>query len=197
MKSKKQHNKKILIIICLLSILLVICVGILIYYSFINTTISPQKQLEYINGEEWQDELYPDGMPALFRNYSGSLTCQNIGKSFDYVVNIIIPQYAKILTNFNQTQIEEYFETNKEMIRCDIGITNKEDFYNLIKKVQISVKSDNIEFEKFYIPLDSITKHSNITKAELHVKYKYCDELVLNIRINGTKISNLSSIQYK
>ena len=57
-------------------------------------------------------------------------------------------------------------------------------FYNLIKKVQISVKSDNIEFEKFYIPLDSITKHSNITKAELHVKYKDCDELYFRDYLN-------------
>lgn len=197
MKLRKQHNKRILIIICFLSILLVICFGILIYYSLMNTTSTSQKKLEYINGEEWQNELYPDGMPALFRSYSGELTCQNIGKSFDYVVNTVIPKYVKDLKQCNEIQVTEYFENNKEIIGLEIGITDKEDFYKLIQKIQTSVKADNVEFEKFYIDSESIDKRSNITKADLYVKYKDCDELVLNIRINGSKISNLSSVQYK
>lgn len=195
LKSKINKKKFVGIAIILLFILVLLTIVLLYFYCKDEKNVV-KKQFEYINSEEWNGELYPDGMPALYRSYSGSLTCQNIGKSFYYVTNTIIPQFAKEFKNYTETEILEYFENNKESIAISIGIRDSKEFYELINKIQEIVNTDDIQFEKFYIDLESIEKRSSITNANLCIKYKNCDELILNIRINGTKTTNVSSVKY-
>lgn len=196
MKEKDRVKKSFIKILIFLMFLLVIFISVALYF-YINQNDSPQKQIEYINGSEWNGELYPDGMPNLYRNYSGSLTCQNIGKSFYYVTNTVIPKYVKECKNYSKSDIEKYFEENKEDIALDIGIRKSEEFCNLINKINESIKKDEIEFEKFYIDAESVEKKSGKTKANLCIKYKECDELILNIKINSSKVSNVSSVKYE
>ncbi len=193
-----MSNKKKVILLAIFLLIILICIlSVLLYIkSKDELTISEQK-LKYINSDEWNGELYPEGMPNLFRNYSGNLTCQNIGKSFDYVVNVVIPKYAKEFRNFDENEINTYFKTNKDIIALEVGIKNNEDFNKLVSKIKTSIKKDEIEFESFYIEADSIKQRSNVTRTNLCIKYTNCDELVLNVKINGNKISNLSAVEYK
>lgn len=190
---KNKIRKKFVKILIIFMILLIFCMSVILYITSKN---SSQTQIEYINSDEWNGELYPDGMPNLFRNYSGSLTCQNIGKSFYYVTNTVIPKYAKECKNYTQTQIEEYFENNKESIALDIGIRKKEEFYDLITKINNLTDLSELEFEKFYINAETVNKQSGVTKADLCIKYKNCDVLTLNVRINSSKTSNVSAVKY-
>jgi hypothetical protein len=196
-KLDMSNKNKIILSAIFLLIVLICILSVLIYiYTTDKLTISEQK-LKYINSDEWNGELYPEGMPNLFRNYSGNLTCQNIGKSFDYVVNVVVPKYAKEFRNSDENEINTYFETNKDVIALEVGIKNNEDFNKLVSKIKASIKKDEIEFESFYVDADSIKQYSNITRTNLYIKYKECEELVLNVKINGNKISNSSAVEYK
>ena len=152
-----MSNKKKVILLAIFLLIILICIlSVLLYIkSKDELTISEQK-LKYIYSDEWNGEVYPEGMPNLFRNYSGNLTCQNIGKSFDYVVNVVIPKYAKEFRNFDENEINTYFKTNKDIIALEVGIKNNEDFNKLVSKIKTSIKKDEIEFESFYIEADSI-----------------------------------------
>ena len=65
--------------------------------------------------------------------------------------------------------------------------------FNLLKN---SIKKDELEFESFYIEADSIKQRSNVTRTNLCIKYTNCDELVLNVKINGNKICILCGVYY-
>lgn len=192
-----MSKRKIIRLIILLLIILIILLTIFLYIKVKNRPTEIEQKFQYINSDEWNGELYPEGMPKLFRSYSGNLTCQNIGKSFNYVVNDVIPNYSKMLKDHDETYIKTYFDENKEDIAMDVGIKNSEDFYNFIEKIKESIKIDDVEFESFYIDTDSIKQQSNITKTKLCIKYKNCDQLDINIKISGNKNQKSSAIEYK
>lgn len=191
--NKKKFVGSTIIVLFILTLLVIM----LLYFYCKDEKYVAKKQLEYINSDKWNGELYPEGMPNLFRNYSGALTCQNIGKSFYYVTNTVIPNYAIELKQLNDLELEEYFNQNKNTIALDVGIRKKEEFLKFINKIKEIVKTDQIEFEEFYIDDSTVKKQSGVTKANLCIKYKNCEELVVNIRINNNKISNISAVRYE
>lgn len=194
---KSKIKKRIFMSVAFLIILLIILLGIMAYYVLADKNYNARKEMIYINSEKWNGETYPDGMPNLYRNYSGSLTCQNIGKSFYYVVNEVIPQYISECKNYNEDELKHYFEKNSENIALSVGITKYDDFRAFINKLKEVIKTEDIKFESFYIDDDTVKKASNVTRANLCIKYENCNELVLFIKINGSKKTNSSAIEYK
>lgn len=177
---KKVDKRKVIKLILILLVVMLILLGIIIYYSMTDELLISKRKLEYINSEEWNSELYPDGMPAFYRSCSGKLTAQNMGKSIYYVVTELIPKYYSNLKGFDENALKEYYEKKHDIVQVELGISDENKFVELIKEIQ-QIDSDNIEFESYYIDEESITTKNGRTSANLYIKYENCDEIVLKI----------------
>ena len=157
-------------------------------------TLSKEK-LAYINGTKWKNEIYPKGMPAFIRSYSGKQTAHNLGKNVYYVATELIPKYNKNLKDYSEKELKEYFDDNRELILINFGIKTERDFMNLMKEIS-KIDSNTFDLQNFYIDEDTIKKEENHTKAILYIKYEGSNEISINIKaLNDIKIEE-SSVQY-
>lgn len=193
---KKMSSRKRLIILCTLMICVLILVMLLIRVVTLKDDVTISKaKLEYINGNEWNNETYPEKMAAFFRAYEGKQTAQNIGKSMYHVVTELIPKYNKELKGMSKSKIKEYFRDNEKLVSLDFGIEYESEFENLMDSV-LELKSDNLELESYYIDIASIKQSDMSTSAVLYIKYKDNNEISINFRVLNTVQANISSVQY-
>lgn len=193
---KKMSSRKRLTLLCILMICALILIMLLIKVITLKDEVTiSQAKLDYINSDEWNNETYPDKMPAFFRTYEGKQTAKNIGKSMYHVVSELIPKYNKELKGMSKSEIKEYFEDNTKLIALDFGIEYESEFGNLMDSV-LNLKSDKLELESYYIDIGSIKQSDMSTSAVLHIKYKGCDEISINFRVLNTVQANISSVQY-
>ena len=189
MDSKKQTTrKKIIMLIIILAFCVLLFLTRILYILLTDELMSSKRNLDYINSEKWNNELYPEGMPAFFRASTGNITAQNMGKSIYHVVTELIPEYNKELKNTNEEKIKQYYEENKEIIRVELGIITEKNFIKFMEEVN-KINVENIEFESYYIDINSIDTSTGKASAKLYVNYKNCEELVFKI-IAARKISN-------
>lgn len=192
---KKKYKKIIMIYIGILLFIILFLIGIL---SLVNNTSIEKKvenKLTYINGNEWNNETYPEGMPKFFRYYSGGLTAKNIGKSIYYISTEAIPRYNLELKEFSDEEIKDYYDKNKSAIFLELGDISKDKFVSFINEIK-KIELENFEIEKFYIDSDSIVKENNSTKANLCIKYKGANEILIKIRALNSFKQECSSIKY-
>ncbi len=189
MENRNNIKNKIVIILLLIALITVVAMIItIVYINSTNDTLISKKKLEYINGKEWNNELFPDEMPKFYRSYNGKLTAQIMGKSIYYVATELIPEYYTKLKNLDDKLLNEFYNNNSDKIKIELGITTNNDFNEFIKELN-KLNNDNIEFESFMIDKETIQTRNGKTTAKLHIKYKNCEELIIEI----TPLTNIST----
>lgn len=196
MKKKKEKKLKIGIILSLVLIFSIILLVVLLKTYNSSSARKSEQQLQYILSNQWNDELFPKGMPAFIRGYSGEMNAKTIGKSIDYVVNTVIPQYKNDLYGKNENEITKYYKKNKNAIIIDTGIDNLDDFKEFVNEINIKTKSEKLEFESFYIDENSIDTTDDKTTANFYISYKNCAEIELKIEVLNKIEKQVSSIKY-
>ena len=195
MVKKKLNKKKILIILTILLLILLILVICLKITTKEDEIAISKEKLAYINGENWNEEIYPKGMPAFVRSYSGKQTTHNLGKNIYYVVNELIPKYNNNLKDKDEKELEKYFEKNRELILLNFGIRTERDFLNLVDEI-LKVDSTNFKVQNFYIDESSIKKEKDCTKATLYIKYEGSKEISIDIKALNEIKNDETSVQY-
>lgn len=191
-----KMNKKIKHIMFFLVILLLILFFLLIFVKRKNNRIEKiEEKLQYINNDEWNNEIYPDGMPKLFRSYSGELTAQNMGKSIYFFTMEIIPKYYAELKNANDKEILSYYNANVEIIARETGIEKKQNFQDLIVNVQ-KLNAKELIFSSFRIDKNSIQSSNQYTEATLYITYQENEEIGFSMKINASTKEKSNSIIY-
>ncbi len=185
--------KKVMIF---LVIFLIILIVFLIFLQIENNKKSKvEEKLEYINSDEWNDEVYPRGMPQLFRMYKGKLTAQTMGKSIYYFTTEFVPEYYKQLKDATKDKISSYYNANSEIIAKNTGIENEQDFQNLVVSIQC-LSSDTLTLDSFRIDKENIKVSNQCTETILYITYKENTEIGFNVRINNRMERNESSLLY-
>jgi hypothetical protein len=196
MKTKKKNRR--LIVFGVIIIFLIIGIIVLVNTLKNNNPLTIAKaRLTYIKQDStWGDynEVYPDGAPALARTYQGNLTIISIGKSMYYVATDFLPTEYSKLKDMSSEKINKYYEKNTELIEVALGIESKDDFVELINKLK-TLNADTLELDSFYIDTESIKVANAYTKATLHITYKNCEDIAIDMKIKN-KISDTSSIIY-
>lgn len=193
-KNKKIFKNKIIKKISILCVLILIIMLLIILINNIQENKVTEK-LNYINGTEWNDEIYPEGMPIVFKLYDGKLTAQNIGKSIYHVVTEIFPKYNMELKGFTNDQIKKYYEKNKNEIFKSIGNISEIEFISIINEISTLTK-EKYEIEAFYFDINSIVIRKGYLIADLHIKYKGCEEFFVEIQVLNDFKADSSSVKY-
>lgn len=193
---KRKKNKKIVLTIIGLILLILFLILIIKYIYLTDDLLISKEKLKYINSEEWNNETYPKGMPAFIRAYKGNQSTHNIGKSIYYIVTELIPKYNEKMKELSIEERKEFFEKERELVLINFGIKAERDFMNLVDEI-LKLDSQNFELESFYINENSIKTIDSATKAVLHIKYKNCKEIKINIKaLNTVQIDSSSVIYY-
>lgn len=195
MSKIKNYKKKIAILIFILVIVMIALIILLKVFEANDDLAISKEKLAYINSEEWNDELFPKGMPAFLRSYSGEQTSYNIGKNIYYVADELIPKYNKNLKDLSEQELKEYFEENRELIEINFGVRTERDFMTLMKKI-LKINSTSFQLQNFYIDESSVMKSDSNTKATLYIKYDGADEIKIDIKVYNQLQETVSSIMY-
>lgn len=198
MKNKKKKMIIRRIIKISLIVLIILLVITTFYYIKNKDKIITLDNLTYINNDtEWESgTVFPEGISALGRAYTGEMTVKDITKSMLYFSNSVIPRYYINLKNASDDEIRKYYEKNKELIYIDIGINELEDFIEIIKVIQ-KFKTENLNLESYRIDIDTIrTQNANVFST-LYLKYEGNDEINFTTKVEYYKKEDHSTVIYK
>ena len=181
MNDKKKLIFKVEILaIVLLTILLILNIIIL---------NNKQKKLDKITTDgNVQIEKLPDYVKtpqksyAVLGSYYGDIEYVDIYMAIYELATESIPKYCKELKNKNSSQIENYFEENKEEIFKKFGLTNKEDFSSLAKEI-VKLNENSLELSSYEFEKASIKISGDETSANLLINYKNNSNIKINVRI--------------
>ncbi|MBO5005335.1 MAG: hypothetical protein J6D03_08930 [Clostridia bacterium] len=183
-----MKNLKDIIIILIFLVIIVFNVILLnINLGQINTI---QHDLEYINSDEVPEGIEsPKFIGKTFSQYSGNVKAISVSKACYMFATNILPEYRKECA---KEDIIEYYNKHAGDIFILTGIQTQEDFCRLIK--EIKKLNENLIFESYRFDFNNISINNDYIIAKLYIKYKNCDEVMVNVKIYNQVYNDRTSI---
>lgn len=121
--------------------------------------------------QELQDlyQVQIENETELLSNYTGELLTTT---ATDKIRELVKSGFEKFYTDtkgMNMTQLEQYFNTNKDDIAMQTGLTTVDDFENFINKIQIY--KNNIEYTKVEIEENSFVNEEEYSHFKIKITY--------------------------
>lgn len=183
----KINPKKIIVIFL---ILIIILISLLLLMQKVKET---EQKFEYIYSDSMNDGTFsPKMIHLVIAAYEGDVNPKAITKATYNFITDLIPKYINI--DNDESEIQKYFERNKEAIYLLVGIDNQDDFKNLMQ--EINKLSYNSEFEKAEFDRETIKKNINNLTVTLKIKYANQEEISINMRINNSVSSSKPAIKF-
>lgn len=183
-----MNNKKIRLIL-----IIFLVINLIVLFVIIGIMSKEKKKIDSSNSEteyrengtksERESRGFKD-ITVLYQNYKGELAKTNISEKIEVVVN----QYFKILFKNvieKNKDITEYFNENKESIRNRFGITNVEDFKNLIRQIQ-KLNCSVSDCNSYEVLKDSFLQEGDYTKCTLIYTYSNKQQIKFDLYIKNT-----------
>ena len=121
--------------------------------------------------QELQDlyQVQIENETELLSNYTGELLTTT---ATDKIRELVKSGFEKFYTDtkgMNMAQLEQYFNTNKDDIAMQTGLTTVDDFADFINKIQIY--KNNIEYIKVEIEQDSFVYEEEYSHFKIKITY--------------------------
>ena len=121
--------------------------------------------------QELQDlyQVQIENETELLSNYTGELLTTT---ATDKIRELVKSGFEKFYTDtkgMNVSQIEQYFNNNKDDIAMQTGLTTVDDFENFINKIQIY--KNNIEYTKVEIEENSFVYEEEYSHFKIKITY--------------------------
>lgn len=164
-----KKNKNILILIVLCLVLLAILGTI--YYNLKKNERKPV--IEVLDPKD-DDVLNLSGFGVFFDSYSGYLKSSEIAKHLEKITIDILPNMFDDIKNYEDEELEKYYNENSTNIINNFGIDNSETFLKLIHYL----KNSNLDLNTWYRldilkdTFNNISDKTNYAKVEYEVAFK-------------------------
>lgn len=151
-RRKKKDNNLIIILIAI--VLLIILVALLVtiikkittnknevYTNDIITNVAPDIEYEEtmnIVREEFEEigQIVPENYNFLTRMYEGNIEDTVLySKIYDFIRKTV-PETYKLLKDYDDTQITNYFNENRQTIINNLGIENADDYVKMVNQIK-------------------------------------------------------------
>ena len=121
--------------------------------------------------QELQDlyQVQIENETELLSNYTGEILTTT---ATDKIRELVKSGFEKFYTDtkgMNMAQLEQYFNTNKDDIAMQTGLTTVDDFADFINKIQIY--KNNIEYTKVEIEQDSFVYEEEYSHFKIKITY--------------------------
>ena len=121
--------------------------------------------------QELQDlyQVQIENETELLSNYTGELLITTATNKIRELVKSGFEKFYTDTKGMNITQLEQYFNTNKDDIAMQTGLTTVDDFEDFINKIQIY--KNNIEYTKVEIEQDSFVYEEEYSHFKIKITY--------------------------
>lgn len=146
-KTKRKKTKKLIIIsIC-------ICILIFMIVIFLNKTknvktvreITTNSTIPLDRGRTEKGQLIFNGASVFVEMYNGELKLSEILKELNTIIKNRIPKTYNLIKNYDDNNLEIFFENNKRSLKNMYGVQTSEEFIELAKKLQ----EQSVDFYKY------------------------------------------------
>lgn len=189
-----QKAKRILLVIIFIFILIVF--GFLI---IILNLRSVSNRVSYIYNDEIYDDLvYPSHSFIISNNYDGEISLKTINKSINYFCSEAIYDLVNVFKeDHSDESITKFFNMNKKNIQMVSGITEYDDFYDLVNSIS-KLDSNNLVLKRIEIDTEEYEWNGDIFECYINVYYENDCELLIRVAIEEDFVDDdISPIQYK
>ena len=169
-------KRRLLFLLIMLSVFIIIVSFVFFIYNSTHSSIA------YIYNEKIYDEnlIYPSHSYVIPSFYDGELSFETINKSINnFCSNVVKELYNTFKSGNTNENINKYFNSNKSNIRANIGLTNYDDFYELVTEI---CKLDSNELVLKRIELESSDSESDGLEFECTIVAVYEGDIELRFR---------------
>lgn len=182
-----MNNKRIRLIL-----IIFLVINLIVLFVMIGVSSKEKKKTELLNheteyreNESRSEEIvgFKD-ITTLYQNYKGEIAKTDISER----IEVVVSQYFKILFKNvieKNKDITEYFNENKPSIINRFGITNVEDFKNLIRQIQ-KLNCSVSDYNSYEILKDSFSQEGDYTKCTLIYTYSNKQQIKFDLYIKNT-----------
>lgn len=179
-----------ILLIFLIVINVVILIGLLVtpgVYQYENyteyvlaqgSTISEEDKAKY---EKANKTMALENETEILKNYTGDLATGLVNNKLSDLINGGFEKFYTDTEGMNKSTLAKYFDTNKDTIAMQTGLTTAEDFANFIKKIQIYQDKD-ISCEKVAVVEGSFAEAED-DYSRFDVKLSYDNEQELDFTV--------------
>lgn len=179
------------LLIFLILINVIVLLGLLIYpeiYQYKSYTeyviaqggyqVSEENKAKY---EKANKTITLENQTEILSNYTGKLATGLVNNKLSDLINGGFEKFYTDTEGMNKTTLTQYFETNKDTIAMQTGLTTVDDFSTFIQKIQI-YKNKDIECEKVAVVEGSFAEADN-DYSSFKVKLSYNNEKEIDFTV--------------
>lgn len=189
-------NKGAKVILCLIVFIIIF---IIISYLAIIFLDSTSRRIGYIYDDNIYESglIYPLHTYIISNSYEGEISLKTINKSINYFcATYVIELFDRFYKSSTDESIESYYNHNKTSIKKISGITQFDDFYNLVKGI-CSLDADGMILKRIELEPESVEWDGLDLICEFSAYYEGNQELQFQITIADEIYSkNISPIEY-
>lgn len=132
-----MKNKKKKIILTLIIVLVLILIGLLlILKNNSKNGEEPIQTIEVMQEEAIERHLHMNGTGVFFDKYTGDLKTSEITTVLEKIAVNYIPRVYNYTKDYNENELEVFFDNNAKNLKNMIGITDKEEFVKFAQALQ-------------------------------------------------------------
>ena len=169
-------KRRLLFLLIMLSVFIIIVSLVFFIYNSTHSSIA------YIYNEKIYDEnlIYPSHSYVISSFYDGELSFETINKSINnFCSNVVKELYNTFKSGNTNENINKYFNSNKSNIRANIGLSNYDDFYELVTEI-CKLDCDDLVLKR--IELESSDSEADELEFECTIVAVYEGDIELRFR---------------
>lgn len=168
--------------------------GLIMIINILNKSLYMQLKNIYSKENNNEVKIMPDNIIAL--DYQGNLDYIVLYKSMYNFFDGSVNKYYKLTKNFDDKNIQEYFEKKSKNIEREIGVTDKQEFIELIKNIQ-KLEGKKLEIQEYVIVPDTVSSNRNYLRLSIKATYKDNKPIGFNLTIYNNPDTTKTPIKYE
>ena len=167
-----------IIVLCLLTIALYILKFEKRKEDNLQRQISAKEEfLEEATKNYFSNKICPQGMSTLYSKYKGDNDINILYEGLYSLVHYIEDEYATI-KNYDNSQLQEYYQANSRKIRTTIGILKFEEFEQFVNYLKNSGLTEKDTYKLCEIDTESYEEDNDYLMFNISFSYEGKDSLI-------------------
>lgn len=192
----RKENKSLKIIVVVMVILSIVNT---IIYMVRSKQVAKKTQEEFLKANQeisekyYSDKKLPQNVVSLKSKYKGELQREDYYRSVN-AISIYIPELSSKIKNVSN--LDKYYEENKNEIYVATGIRDKEEFKSLAELVK-KIGFEKAEYEYSKIDRTSYLNTKEYLRFITTIKYKGKEEISLYTYFANAKKEDTPNVRYE
>lgn len=192
-----MKNKKKKIILILILVLVLVLIGLLlILKNNSKNEEEPIRTIETIQEEAMERHLQMNGTGVFFEKYTGEFKTSEVTTALEKIAVNYIPRVYNYTKDYDEQELEVFFDNNAKNLKNMLGITEKEEFVKFAQGLQ-DTKVDFNWWDKFDLLRETFVDESDkdgYSYAKFVITTRDGSEVTFDLYVSRTKSAEIPYI---